>query len=86
MHEALLRMADFDGAMIAAAHLMPIAEKLGLVRLIDRNVVQLAVGVLLDYPAGASRPQCFGDHRHRSALVWPAHRNAGGASRTLPAG
>ncbi len=50
MHEALLRMADFDGAMIAAAHLVPIAEKLGLVRLIDRNVMQLAVGVLLDYP------------------------------------
>ena len=50
MHEALLRMADFDGAMIAAAHLVPIAEKLGLVRLIDRNVMQLAVGVLLEYP------------------------------------
>jgi EAL domain-containing protein (putative c-di-GMP-specific phosphodiesterase class I) len=50
MHEALLRMADVDGAMIAAAHLVPIAEKLGLVRLIDRNVVQLAVGVLLEYP------------------------------------
>ena len=50
MHEALLRMADFDGAMIAAAHLVPIAEKLGLVRLIDRNVMQLAIGVLLEYP------------------------------------
>jgi len=50
MHEALLRMADVDGGMIAAAHLVPIAEKLGLVRLIDRNVVQLAVGILLEYP------------------------------------
>jgi diguanylate cyclase (GGDEF)-like protein len=50
MHEALLRMADSDGEVIAAAHLIPIAEKLGLVRLIDRTVVQLAVKTLLDYP------------------------------------
>jgi diguanylate cyclase (GGDEF)-like protein len=50
MHEALLRMSDADGEVIAAAHLIPIAEKLGLVRLIDRTVVQLAVKTLLDYP------------------------------------
>ena len=50
MYEALLRMADSSGEVIAAAHLIPIAEKLGLVRLIDRTVVQLAVKTLLDYP------------------------------------
>ena len=50
MHEGLLRMADSAGEVIAAAHLIPIAEKLGLVRLIDRTVVQLAVKTLLDYP------------------------------------
>ncbi len=50
MHEALLRMSDADGEIIAAAHLIPIAEKLGLVRLIDRTVVQLALKTLLDYP------------------------------------
>lgn len=50
MHEALLRMEDAAGEVIAAAHLIPIAEKLGLVRLIDRTVVQLAVKTLLDYP------------------------------------
>jgi diguanylate cyclase (GGDEF)-like protein len=50
MHEALLRMADETGEMIAAVHLIPIAEKLGLVRLIDRAVVQLALASLLDYP------------------------------------
>lgn len=50
MHEALLRMADVDGEMITAAHLIPIAEKLGLVRLIDRTVVQLTTATLLAYP------------------------------------
>ena len=51
MHEALLRMADREGEMIAAAHLIPIAEKLGLVRLIDRTVVQMVIGTLLKYPS-----------------------------------
>lgn len=50
MHEALLRMNDSEGDLIAAAHLIPIAEKLGLVRLIDRTVVQLAIAALLTHP------------------------------------
>lgn len=49
-HEALLRMTDPSGEIIAAAHLIPIAEKLGLVRLIDRAVVQMAVTTLNKYP------------------------------------
>jgi diguanylate cyclase (GGDEF)-like protein len=50
MHEALLRMGDETGEMIAAAHLIPVAEKLGLVRLIDRAVVQMAIATLHNYP------------------------------------
>ena len=50
MHEALLRMADGQGNMIGAGHLIPIAEKLGLIRLIDRTVAQLTVATLLTYP------------------------------------
>ncbi|NJM28934.1 MAG: EAL domain-containing protein [Rhizobiales bacterium] len=51
MHEALLRMGDeVTGEMIAAAHLIPVAEKLGLVRLIDRAVVQMAIATLHNYP------------------------------------
>ena len=49
-HEALLRMTDSAGEIIAAAHLIPVAEKLGLVRLIDRAVVQMAVATLHRYP------------------------------------
>jgi diguanylate cyclase (GGDEF)-like protein len=50
MHEALLRMSDSTGALITAAHLVPIAEQLGLVRLIDRAVLQLALNTLETYP------------------------------------
>ncbi len=49
-HEALLRMTDSAGEIVAAAHLIPIAEKLGLVRLIDRAVVQMTVAALNKYP------------------------------------
>ena len=52
MHEALLRIAAADGSGEAttAAHLVPIAEKLGLVRLIDRRIMMLAVQRLQRYP------------------------------------
>ena len=50
MHEALLRMADADGKLIPAGHLIPVAEKLGLVRLIDRAVAQMTISSLHNYP------------------------------------
>lgn len=50
MHEALLRMEDSTGTMITAGHLVPIAERLGLIRLIDRAVLQLALKTLQTYP------------------------------------
>lgn len=49
-HEALLRMQAPDGNIVTAGHLIPIAEQLGLVRLIDREVVQMALGVLARHP------------------------------------
>lgn len=49
-HEALLRLTDHAGDAIPAAQLVPVAEKLGLVRLIDRAVVELAVQALQSHP------------------------------------
>jgi EAL domain-containing protein (putative c-di-GMP-specific phosphodiesterase class I) len=43
-------MADTTGSLITAGHLVPIAERLGLIRLIDRAVLQLAVQTLQTYP------------------------------------
>ncbi len=50
MYESLLRMEDNDGDIIAAVHLIPIAEKLGLIRLIDHNVMELALETLKKHP------------------------------------
>ncbi len=50
MHEALLRISSAEGETTAAAHLIPIAEKLGLVRLIDRRIMMLAVQRLQRFP------------------------------------
>jgi diguanylate cyclase (GGDEF)-like protein len=50
-HEALLRMSDGDGGdLITAGHLIPVSEKLGLVRLIDRAVAQMTINTLHSYP------------------------------------
>jgi diguanylate cyclase (GGDEF)-like protein len=50
MHEALLRMIDTGGEVIPAGHLVPVAERIGLIRLIDRAVVQLAITALHSHP------------------------------------
>jgi diguanylate cyclase (GGDEF)-like protein len=49
MHEALLRMEDTTGQLITAGHLVPIAERLGLIRLIDRAVLQLGLQTLQSF-------------------------------------
>jgi EAL domain-containing protein (putative c-di-GMP-specific phosphodiesterase class I) len=43
MHECLLRMLDDSGEPIAAGAFMPVVEKLGLVRQVDRRSLELAI-------------------------------------------
>ena len=50
-HEALLRMTSDDGRIVPAGHLIPIAETLGLVRLIDKAVAEMVVDVLARHPS-----------------------------------
>src|SRR5215475_10885889 len=50
-HECLLRMRDENGEIIPAGVFIPIIEQLGLVRLIDRYVLELAVQALIDNPS-----------------------------------
>lgn len=45
-YECLLRLTDRSGKMINAGMFMPVAEKLGLVRLLDRRVLELAFETL----------------------------------------
>ncbi|MBM3486962.1 MAG: EAL domain-containing protein [Alphaproteobacteria bacterium] len=49
-HECLIRMIQPDGEVVAAARFMPAVEELGIVRHLDRRVLDLAVRELADYP------------------------------------
>jgi len=49
-YEALLRMRCESGEVVPAGHLVPIAEKIGLIRLIDRAVVSNVLTILRRYP------------------------------------
>lgn len=47
-YEALLRVRLPDGSTIAPCSILPIAEKAGLVRLLDQRVMELAIARLVD--------------------------------------
>ena len=49
-HECLLRMFDQDGELLAAGKFLPIAEKMGLIRSIDRFVQDVAIEELIESP------------------------------------
>ena len=49
-YECLLRMITPDGNRVSAGDFMPIAEQLGLSRLIDLRTLELAAGLLNRYP------------------------------------
>ncbi len=65
-HECLMRIARPDGTLIPATEIMPIAERLGLVRLIDHRMLELAVAELAALP-----------DLHLSLNVSPATTNDG---------
>ncbi|CAA2142533.1 bifunctional diguanylate cyclase/phosphodiesterase [Hyphomicrobium sp. ghe19] len=50
VYEALLRMVRHDGSLVAAGEFVPIAEQLGLARLIDRRTLELTVDLLKQHP------------------------------------
>lgn len=49
-HECLMRIRRVDDSLLTAEHIIPVAERLGLVRLIDQRVVELVVAELLAAP------------------------------------
>jgi diguanylate cyclase (GGDEF)-like protein len=54
MHECLVRIAKPEGQVIAASDFVPVAEQLGLIRRLDRRVLELTVEAL---------------HKHRGAAL-----------------
>lgn len=49
-YECLLRMMQRDGEIISAGHMIPVAEQLGLVRLVDHRVLELCIEALEEAP------------------------------------
>jgi diguanylate cyclase (GGDEF)-like protein len=49
-HECLLRMQMLDGSIVSAGEFIPVAEQLGLARLIDERVLELAVDLVRHDP------------------------------------
>lgn len=49
-YECLLRMIRHDGTVVAAGHFIPAAEQLGLIRLVDRRALEMAVAALHAHP------------------------------------
>ena len=52
-HECLLRMIKPDGAVVTAGLFIPAAEQLGLVRLVDRHALEMAVACLHANPSAS---------------------------------
>ena len=50
-YECLMRIRRTDGSLIAANDIIPVAERLGLVRLLDHRVLELAVDEMIAAPA-----------------------------------
>lgn len=50
LHEALMRVADGQGNFILPAELLPVAEKTGLIQLIDHRMLELAIQELAKDP------------------------------------
>jgi diguanylate cyclase (GGDEF)-like protein len=49
-HECLVRMKQDDGQMLLAPDIVPVAERLGLIRLVDHRVLELVVAELAATP------------------------------------
>jgi diguanylate cyclase (GGDEF)-like protein len=49
-YEALVRMLDENGEPVAAGTFVPIVEQMGLMRLVDRRVLDLGVSMLKEHP------------------------------------
>lgn len=50
IYECLVRMEQPDGSIMAAGHFVPVAEKLGLIGLLDYRVMELALATLRARP------------------------------------
>lgn len=86
-HECLLRLTDRSGKLINAGMFMPVAEKLGLVRLLDRRVLELAFETLRHNTRVRlsinTSPQSLRDSRWRTLFEELAAENPNALERLI---
>jgi diguanylate cyclase (GGDEF)-like protein len=86
-HECLMRIRQTDGSIVAATAVVPVAEQLGLVRLIDHRVMELVVGELLATPdirvSVNVSPDSIGDPEWWSAFSARLRSRPGVAQRMI---
>ena len=68
-YECLVRMEQDDGQVLLAPDIVPVAERLGLIRLVDHRVLELVVAELAASPERAAQPQHLARHHDGSGLV-----------------
>jgi diguanylate cyclase (GGDEF)-like protein len=86
-HECLVRIRRADGSIVRAAEAIPVAERLGLVRMLDHRVLELLVTEMIAVPALAASinvsPASTMDPDWWSALVALLRANKGVAERLI---
>lgn len=87
IHECLVRMERPDGTIVPAGHFVPVAEKLGLIGLLDYRVMELAVATLRerdDVKLSLNiSGRTIGDRLWRDTLASHLHAESGFAERLI---
>ena len=85
-YECLMRIRRTDGSLVAANEIIPVAERLGLVRLLDFRVLELVVDEMIAAPDAAGELQRLAGLDHRSRLVGRARLAAAQRIPASPSG
>ena len=80
-YECLMRIRRADGSVVPATAVIPIAEQLGLVRLIDHRVIELVIAELSAAPVPQGECERIAQLDHRSGLVGRTGRAVARAAR-----
>ena len=68
-YECLVRMEQDDGRVLLAPDIVPVAERLGLIRLVDHRVLELVIAELAAAPDIVPQPQHLARYHDGSGLV-----------------
>jgi diguanylate cyclase (GGDEF)-like protein len=86
-YESLMRIRSADGTLVTANAVIPIAERLGLIRLLDRRVLELVTAELVASPAISLSvnvsPASTGDPDWWASLAAHLRANSGVAERLI---